>query len=136
VGSHRPAPFGYYTGKQKNDAIDKTHLLTPVYHFPCEAKTNVCKLILRETPFRGFIELIYCIDEGTGFYILSDSLFPLEPMCSEAMKAILENLLIKRAETPEDLTRTSGFPASDGSDFITGQTIIGDGGRCSVRGMS
>jgi NAD(P)-dependent dehydrogenase (short-subunit alcohol dehydrogenase family) len=35
---------------------------------------------------------------------------------------------IKRPETPEDLTGTVVFLSSDDSDFITGQTIIVDGG--------
>jgi NAD(P)-dependent dehydrogenase (short-subunit alcohol dehydrogenase family) len=35
---------------------------------------------------------------------------------------------IKRPETPDDLTGTIVFLSSDDSDFITGQTIIVDGG--------
>ena len=35
---------------------------------------------------------------------------------------------IKRPETPEDLTGTVVFLSSDDSDFITGQTIVVDGG--------
>ena len=34
----------------------------------------------------------------------------------------------KRHEVPEDLTGTVLFLASDESDFITGQTIVVDGG--------
>ncbi len=36
---------------------------------------------------------------------------------------------IKRIEVPEDLTGTVLFLASDDSDFITGQTILVDGGK-------
>jgi NAD(P)-dependent dehydrogenase (short-subunit alcohol dehydrogenase family) len=37
---------------------------------------------------------------------------------------------IKRPETPEDLTGTIVFLASEDSDFLTGQTIVVDGGSC------
>jgi len=43
-------------------------------------------------------------------------------------KAIIAGRCIKRTETPEDLTGTIVFLSSDDSDFITGQTIIADGG--------
>jgi NAD(P)-dependent dehydrogenase (short-subunit alcohol dehydrogenase family) len=36
---------------------------------------------------------------------------------------------LKRLETPEDLVGTVAFLSSDDSDFITGQTILVDGGR-------
>lgn len=36
---------------------------------------------------------------------------------------------LRRLETPEDLGGTVAFLASDDSDFITGQTILVDGGR-------
>lgn len=51
---------------------------------------------------------------------------PQDP--EEVIKAILANRCIKRTETPENLTGTIVFLASDDSDFITGQTILVDGG--------
>ncbi|OGP66550.1 MAG: dehydrogenase [Deltaproteobacteria bacterium RBG_13_47_9] len=51
---------------------------------------------------------------------------PQDP--AEVRKAIVDSRCIKRVETPEDLTGTIVFLASDDSDFITGQTIIVDGG--------
>lgn len=51
---------------------------------------------------------------------------PQDP--EEVITAILANRCLKRTETPEDLTGTIVFLASDDSDFITGQTIIVDGG--------
>jgi NAD(P)-dependent dehydrogenase (short-subunit alcohol dehydrogenase family) len=46
----------------------------------------------------------------------------------EVIQTIIETRCIKRLETPEDLTGTIVFLSSDDSDFITGQTIIVDGG--------
>ncbi len=51
---------------------------------------------------------------------------PQDP--TEVTKAIIATRCIKRPETPEDLSGTIVFLASDDSDFITGQTIIVDGG--------
>jgi NAD(P)-dependent dehydrogenase (short-subunit alcohol dehydrogenase family) len=51
---------------------------------------------------------------------------PQDPI--EVTKAIIATRCIKRPETPEDLLGTIVFLASDDSDFITGQTIIVDGG--------
>jgi NAD(P)-dependent dehydrogenase (short-subunit alcohol dehydrogenase family) len=46
----------------------------------------------------------------------------------EVIKAIVASRCLKRAGTPTDLTGTIVFLSSDDSDFITGQTIIVDGG--------
>jgi NAD(P)-dependent dehydrogenase (short-subunit alcohol dehydrogenase family) len=46
----------------------------------------------------------------------------------EVIKAIVASRCLKRDGTPADLTGTIVFLSSDDSDFITGQTIIVDGG--------
>ncbi len=46
----------------------------------------------------------------------------------EVRKMTVGSRCIKRPETPEDLTGTIVFLSSDDSDFITGQTILVDGG--------
>jgi NAD(P)-dependent dehydrogenase (short-subunit alcohol dehydrogenase family) len=46
----------------------------------------------------------------------------------EVIKMASATRCIKRPETPDDLTGTIVFLSSDDSDFITGQTIIVDGG--------
>ena len=51
---------------------------------------------------------------------------PQDP--EEVLRAIVANRCIKRIETPEDLAGAIVFFASDDSDFITGQTILVDGG--------
>jgi NAD(P)-dependent dehydrogenase (short-subunit alcohol dehydrogenase family) len=51
------------------------------------------------------------------------------PMYPEgALKMVASGRCLKRDEVPEDLTGTIVFLASDDSDFVTGQTIIVDGG--------
>jgi len=47
---------------------------------------------------------------------------------AEVTKMIVASQCIKRPSTPNDLTGTIVFLASDDSDFITGQTILVDGG--------
>jgi NAD(P)-dependent dehydrogenase (short-subunit alcohol dehydrogenase family) len=47
---------------------------------------------------------------------------------AEVVKMIIGSRCIKRPQVPEDLTGTIVFLSSDDSDFITGQTIIVDGG--------
>jgi NAD(P)-dependent dehydrogenase (short-subunit alcohol dehydrogenase family) len=51
---------------------------------------------------------------------------PQDP--EEFIKATVAGRCFKRVETPEDLTGTIAFLASDESDFITGQAIVVDGG--------
>jgi NAD(P)-dependent dehydrogenase (short-subunit alcohol dehydrogenase family) len=46
----------------------------------------------------------------------------------EVTNTFMATRCIKRPETPEDLTGTIVFLCSDDSDFVTGQTIIVDGG--------
>ena len=46
----------------------------------------------------------------------------------DRIKMVVEMLSIKRPEQPEDLVGTVVFLASDDSDFVTGQTIVVDGG--------
>lgn len=47
---------------------------------------------------------------------------------AERKQANIQMRMLKRAEVPEDLVGTLVFLASDDSDFITGQTILVDGG--------
>ena len=51
---------------------------------------------------------------------------PMYP--EEYLRVAASNRCFKRDELPEDLTGTIVFLASDDSDFITGQTIVVDGG--------
>jgi NAD(P)-dependent dehydrogenase (short-subunit alcohol dehydrogenase family) len=49
-------------------------------------------------------------------------------MPAEGKEANVRARMLKRAEIPEDIVGTLVFLASDDSDFITGQTIVVDGG--------
>ena len=51
---------------------------------------------------------------------------PQDPL--QVTEAIIAGRCIKRPETPDDLTGAIVFLSSDDSDFITGQTILVDGG--------
>jgi NAD(P)-dependent dehydrogenase (short-subunit alcohol dehydrogenase family) len=69
-----------------------------------------------------------CVNTITPGYTETEILKakPMDP--PEVFKINIAGRCIKRAETPEDLTGTIIFLASDDSNFITGQTIIVDGG--------
>jgi NAD(P)-dependent dehydrogenase (short-subunit alcohol dehydrogenase family) len=47
---------------------------------------------------------------------------------AERMRATVEARMLKRVEMPQDLVGTFVYLASDDSDFVTGQTILVDGG--------
>jgi NAD(P)-dependent dehydrogenase (short-subunit alcohol dehydrogenase family) len=68
---------------------------------------------------------VNCIAPGyTETEFLKDH--PQDP--PEVTKAIMGGRCIKRTQMPDDLTGTIVFLSSDDSDFITGQTIVVDGG--------
>jgi len=46
----------------------------------------------------------------------------------EAMKNFAAGILLGRVSTPEDIIGLASFLASSNSDYITGQTIVVDGG--------
>jgi 3-oxoacyl-[acyl-carrier protein] reductase len=46
----------------------------------------------------------------------------------EGSKRLIKIRTIRKEEQPEDLVGTAIFLVSEGSDFITGQSIIIDGG--------
>jgi NAD(P)-dependent dehydrogenase (short-subunit alcohol dehydrogenase family) len=61
-------------------------------------------------------------------YTLTDALRERSQYPKEFVKAMIDSRCLKREALPEDLTGTIVFLASDDSDFITGQTIVVDGG--------
>jgi NAD(P)-dependent dehydrogenase (short-subunit alcohol dehydrogenase family) len=69
-----------------------------------------------------------CVNTIAPGFTLSDRM-QKEPIHDENfINAILAGRCFKRQERPEDITGTVIFLASDQSDFITGQTILVDGG--------
>jgi meso-butanediol dehydrogenase/(S,S)-butanediol dehydrogenase/diacetyl reductase len=50
----------------------------------------------------------------------------------EAIDMFSANILVGRAADPEDITGTTTFLAGPGSDYITGQIIMVDGGKLLV----
>ncbi|MFH1123035.1 MAG: 3-oxoacyl-ACP reductase family protein [Pseudomonadota bacterium] len=69
-----------------------------------------------------------CVNTIAPGYTETDILKKNPHDSEEVLKAIVMSRCIKRPETPEDLTGALIFLASDDSDFVTGQTIIVDGG--------
>ena len=69
-----------------------------------------------------------CVNAIAPGYTLSEALEekPMDP--EERMQATVNSRCLKRIERPGDLVGTIVFLASDESDFITGQTIVVDGG--------
>ncbi|MFB3886600.1 MAG: SDR family NAD(P)-dependent oxidoreductase [Thermodesulfobacteriota bacterium] len=69
-----------------------------------------------------------CVNAIAPGFTLSEAVKE-RPMDSEEYAlARIKGRCFKREELPEDLTGTIVFLASDDSDFITGQTIVVDGG--------
>jgi 3-oxoacyl-[acyl-carrier protein] reductase len=54
---------------------------------------------------------------------------PRETTSLEQARALIESQALHRRGTPHDLVGTALFLASDDSGFITGQTIVIDGGH-------
>jgi NAD(P)-dependent dehydrogenase (short-subunit alcohol dehydrogenase family) len=69
-----------------------------------------------------------CVNTIAPGYTETDYLHehPQDP--PEVTKAVIGSRCFKRPETPDDLTGAIVFLCSDESDFITGQTILVDGG--------
>jgi NAD(P)-dependent dehydrogenase (short-subunit alcohol dehydrogenase family) len=69
-----------------------------------------------------------CVNAIAPGYTLSDAMKEKSIHDEEFINAVVGSRCFKRHELPEDLTGTMVFLASDESDFITGQTIVVDGG--------
>jgi 3-oxoacyl-[acyl-carrier protein] reductase len=69
-----------------------------------------------------------CVNAISPGYTLTDALRKRSQYTKEFEKTMVDKRCFKREASPEDLTGTVVFLASDDSDFITGQTIVVDGG--------
>lgn len=69
-----------------------------------------------------------CVNAIAPGYTLSDAMKEQSIHDEEFINAVVGSRCFKRHELPEDLTGTIVFLSSDESDFITGQTIVVDGG--------
>ena len=61
-------------------------------------------------------------------FTISDAIEGNETFSEQSHQRAVDSRCFKRNELPEDLVGTIVFLASDDSDFITGQTIVVDGG--------
>ncbi|HME45873.1 MAG TPA: 3-oxoacyl-ACP reductase family protein [Syntrophorhabdales bacterium] len=69
-----------------------------------------------------------CVNTIAPGYTETDYLKENPQDLPEVTNATIVSRCFKRMETPDDLTGTIVFLSSDDSDFITGQTIVVDGG--------
>lgn len=69
-----------------------------------------------------------CVNAISPGYTLTEGLAEKPPYPEKFVKDIVSSRCFKRDELPADLTGTVMFLASEESNFITGQTIVVDGG--------
>lgn len=69
-----------------------------------------------------------CVNAISPGYTLTEVLTEKPQYPAKLVREIVDSRCFKRDELPEDLTGTVVFLASEESDFITGQTIVVDGG--------
>jgi NAD(P)-dependent dehydrogenase (short-subunit alcohol dehydrogenase family) len=69
-----------------------------------------------------------CVNAIAPGYVVTEALKPELAEDPGFIQTVVGGRCFKRHEVPEDLTGTIVFLASNDSDFITGQTIVVDGG--------
>jgi 3-oxoacyl-[acyl-carrier protein] reductase len=69
---------------------------------------------------------VNCIAPG---YTTSEATLQMPGRIPEAEEAMIRGRALRRPELPADLVGTAVFLASEDSDFVTGQTLIVDGGE-------
>lgn len=98
-------------------------------HYVCSkgALIGLTRGLARELGDNGI-----CVNAVAPGYTLSDAIIenPLET--EESRDAIRDSRCIKRDEVPEDITGAVVFLASTDCDFVTGQTIVIDGGSSFI----
>jgi len=73
-----------------------------------------------------------CVNNLAPGLTLSDSIQQNEDHLAMAAQKVIASRALKRHGYPEDLTGALIFLASDASDFVTGQTLVIDGGSVNT----
>jgi len=73
-----------------------------------------------------------CVNNLAPGLTLSDSIQNNEDHLAMAADKVIASRALKRHGYPEDLTGALIFLASDASDFVTGQTLVVDGGSVNT----
>ncbi len=92
-------------------------------------KAGVCSITRGEAKALGRYNIcVNCLAIG---YVLTEASVEMEGIKGreeETDKAIIASRCIRRSQYPEDIAGPALFLASDDADFVTGQTIVVDGG--------
>ncbi len=105
------APPGRSSGSMIHYASSKAAIL------------GLTKAVAREVGADGI--RVNCVAPGSTF---SDDTYAEEARAAAERRPQVDERCIRALETPDDLVGTVAFLASHDSDFVTGQTIVVDGG--------
>ena len=113
----------------------KTFTGYPEYGVSKLANVVFAQELARRTPERVFVGSVHPGVVATDMWKLIDKGFLDEGLTSrdnEAFEGFSADILLGRASRPDDLVGVSIFLASAGSDYMTGQSLMVDGGMVLV----
>ena len=119
-------PYMRLQGKGKIVNISSSAFFSGIVGFPHYVASKGAVIGLTRALARELGEYNITVNSVAPGYTDTEASFKINP--KGFSEVIANGRAIKRVEKPSDLVGTLVFLCSDGSDFITGQTIIVDGG--------